>query len=924
GMAGTGKTTIAYSFCEYLLQQNFLGASFFCSRAIEETRQVHQIIPTIVNTLASNQHLPTRLTSSIIDALAHDDNLANTAMLEKQCQALLFDPVKISMQGLGFFPIIIIDALDECSDLEQVHRFLQTLFRHAPSLPVKFFVSSRPETEHQRYRAAHLHHSFILHNIERDLVKADITKYLNDKFSSLNTYSQEISDNDVNALAEQADKLFIFAATAYKFISDPLINDPHGRLQLLLESDWETSPLDSLYSQIIGDLFARLRPSQHMSMQHVIRIIIAASEPLTSQCIASLLMGDMSANGDTVKRQVEALQSVFYMTPEDIPQISPFHASFPDFLSQESRSKQYFLESGQSHHMLTRQCFTLLNGFFTTKQFVSIHPSTLITPTSDALRYSSSFWAFHLSGCNDIDVEVQNLLSWFLKNHILHWLEYLHYLGQLHIAGRYPSLLSLVVDAHRFLLENYDMISKHPEELYRSALLWLPNNSEMRSHYVTQRSSAHWPQVIKGLHLTWGVTQHTLTGHAHGVACIAFSPLGQHIASASDDRTLRIWDTATGQQKQMMKGHSKPLSCVKYSPDGWHIATCANDRTVIIWDTATGHEEQVLKGHLKVVSSVAYSPDGKYIASASHDKTVRIWDIATGYQDQVLNGHLDRVLSVAYSPDGNYIASASADKTVIVWDAVTGQQKQCFEGHSLPLHCVVYSPDGQHIASGSDDQTIRIWDTTAVQKELFEHHSGMVMSVTYSHCGQHIVSASDDRTVRIWDTTTGQQEHLLKGHTDSVRSVAYSPDDQHIASGSADKSVRIWEVATGHQKQVLNGHLHWVSSVVYSPDGQHIATASSDKTVIIWDITTGHQEQVLKGHLDWVASVAYSPNGQHIVSGSDDQTIIIWDAVTGQQEQQLGGHSEWFTVQSVAYSPDGQHIASHSKDNVITIWNVAT
>ncbi|KAF5350766.1 hypothetical protein D9758_010327 [Tetrapyrgos nigripes] len=423
-----------------------------------------------------------------------------------------------------------------------------------------------------------------------------------------------------------------------------------------------------------------------------------------------------------------------------------------------------------------------------------------------------------------------------------------------------------------------------------------------------------------------------LEGHTSRIWSVAYSPDGRHVASGSSDRTVRIWDTQTGQQVgQPLEGHTSWISSVAYSPDGRHVASGSEDRTVRIWDTQTGQQVgQLLEGHTSWIRSVAYSPDGRHVASGSEDRTVRIWDTQTGQQvGQPLEGHTSWIWSVAYSPDGRHVASGSEDRTVRIWDTQTGQKVgQLLEGHTRGIRSVAYSPDGRHVASGSSDRTVRIWDTQTGQQvgQPLEGHTSWIWSVAYSPDGRHVASGSEDRTVRIWDTQTGQQVgQPLEGHTSQILSVAYSPDGRHVASGSSDRTVRIWDTQTGQQVgQPLEGHTSRIWSVAYSPDGRHVASGSEDRTVRIWDTQTGQQVgQPLEGHTSRISSVAYSPDGRHVASGSEDRTVRIWDTQTGQQVgQPLEGHTSW--IWSVAYSPDGRHVASGSSDRTVRIWDTQT
>jgi WD40 repeat protein len=399
--------------------------------------------------------------------------------------------------------------------------------------------------------------------------------------------------------------------------------------------------------------------------------------------------------------------------------------------------------------------------------------------------------------------------------------------------------------------------------------------------------------------------------HNDIVYAVAFSPDGKYFATASADKTAKLWNASTGKEITSIN-HSDVVWDVAFSPDSRFLATASSDRTAIIYDISNGHNFRRI-AHNGTVWDVEFSPNSTYLATASSDNTTKLLNLDTGVIITLdHNGVINRV---SFSPNGRYLATASDDGTAKIWSVLDGKLIGQVK-HEDIVQSVCFNKDSTLFATASWDKTAALWYTLNRSNKFIFYHNNFVNDVSFSPNGNFIATGSYDKTARIWDVARGVEISRMS-HEDGIRRIAFSPNGEQLATASFDNTGRLWFVPSGGEVGIMP-HNDSVNSVAFSPDGKYLASASNDKIVAIWD-TLDEREVMHFNHQDVISKLAFSPDGKYLATASDDKTVALLDLTTNKKLLQIY-HSE--PVNDVSFSPDGKYLATASDDKTARVWDI--
>ena len=456
--------------------------------------------------------------------------------------------------------------------------------------------------------------------------------------------------------------------------------------------------------------------------------------------------------------------------------------------------------------------------------------------------------------------------------------------------------------------------------------------------------------TIRLLDVAGGAEVRRIPVEGFGVGSLAFSPDGRTLAAGVGDRTIRLYDPATGRERLPRLGRERAVppspegngdlkgygatkgfeetkarepSCLAFSPDGKMLASGPEDLgyygglvdvpPITLWDVAAAREVRRFAGHPRGITSLAFSPDGKTLASAGGEDMARIWDVATGREVDHRPGHPGGIghtgiHSLVVSPvDGTVFTSGNADGLLLHWDPADGRPLGAVGVKPSMVDSLAISPDGRTLFVSDPDGGPVLWDL-AGRRELHRLtrdrlEGGRNFRPTFISDGRrvdpryfHVVFSPNGQTAtagnHVWDVDAGR---LLVDLPSPCFAVAYSADGRRLFTLDL-AGVRTWDATTGDERRRPIPVSYAGGTAAFSPDGRLVA----------------------------IGCIAPRTPGIRITGDRLIDPIRVWELASGREVAALLGHTD--SSHGLAFSPDGRMLASVNGyvDPGLRIWDVAS
>jgi WD40 repeat protein len=435
-----------------------------------------------------------------------------------------------------------------------------------------------------------------------------------------------------------------------------------------------------------------------------------------------------------------------------------------------------------------------------------------------------------------------------------------------------------------------------------------------------------------------------LAGHEASVFGVAVTPDGRFALSASNDKTLRVWDLGTGELVQVLAGHDGRVLDVAVAPDGRWAISAADDATLKVWDLWQHTLAEAAQHTLAEAAQHTLAEAAQHTLAEAAQHTLANAVLHTRA------GHEAAVRAVALTPDGRLAVSAAEDGALHVWDVAAGRllhrlrapAPRWHDPEARWGHGAAILPGGRQCVSATSDAFLTVWDlergavVRVLERPLAEGQSrrgSVVRAVAVTPDGRHAITAVGDGRLTVWDVESGEAARTLEGHVGVVRAVAVTPEGERFVSAGDDGALRVWDLRTralmdtlvreAVVREVVEGADESPASLralALAPDGRILA-GGDDGVLCVWDVQSGTLVDSLPTDGPSIRGIGVSQDGRFAVTAAIDRLVRIWDL---QAKQELAAAALEGAPRSLALSPDGQTIlVGDAAGNVYCLRHVA-
>ncbi len=433
---------------------------------------------------------------------------------------------------------------------------------------------------------------------------------------------------------------------------------------------------------------------------------------------------------------------------------------------------------------------------------------------------------------------------------------------------------------------------------------------------------AEWSEkpvlTIKIWDVDTGKELRTIAEPQPGFYSLELSSDGNWVASSSSGKIKR-WETSTGNELPALPAQGNTYALAA-SPDGRWLASGGFDRTIRLWDVATGREVRTMAAQTSAVSAVHVGRAGRSLLFNNSWRThsvFRMFDSGTA-----------RLTDLVRFP--NLPSPVEAAQVAYLLPEIQKARARLQGLEIVPPPLVFYAvgdvggalSSGWRLAAVGAQKSVRVWDLSTFREVLSAvKEKNRFLSVAFSPDAKRLAAGDSEGNVQIWDLAKPQEPVTFGSSRGAAFALAFSPDGRYLAAGNSDNTVTIWNADALTEIRTL-ATPSWGAAfcAAFSADGRWLAMGSGDNTVRLWDVTSGRELRSFKGHSSWITSVAFDPEGRWLVSGSADGSLRLWDPKNGEHIASLIATDE--STDWLAVTPEGLFDGSEKGMQNLVSWRI--